>query len=74
MDDADLAQINEERERSVALANLLAADPGEPVESGGVRLCADCGDPISPQRLAAWPKAVRCTDCQGLFESRIRVR
>lgn len=34
--------------------------------------CVDCGDEIEPKRRAALPSAVRCVDCQGIFEQRGR--
>lgn len=68
MDDADRAQINEERERRNALANALVYDQGEPVVRAGVRWCVDCDEPISAERLAAWPQAVRCASCQQEHE------
>jgi DnaK suppressor protein len=36
---------------------------------GEYGLCAECGDEISEQRLAAMPFAVRCCECQGQVES-----
>lgn len=35
-------------------------------------ICIDCGDPISPARLAAQPGAVRCIECQRDFEMNSR--
>ncbi len=34
--------------------------------------CIDCGEPISPARLAAQPGAVRCIECQRDFEMNSR--
>ena len=31
-------------------------------------ICVDCGDDIEPRRLAAFPTAKRCVDCQSLHE------
>jgi DnaK suppressor protein len=31
--------------------------------SGGYGLCADCGEPIGAERLAARPSANRCVHC-----------
>ena len=36
---------------------------------GEYGLCAECGDEISEQRLAAMPFAVRCCECQGMTET-----
>lgn len=30
--------------------------------------CLDCGEPIPAARLAAWPSAARCVDCQADHE------
>jgi DnaK suppressor protein len=35
------------------------------LESGDYGICVDCGDRISPKRLAAIPWASRCVVCQG---------
>jgi DnaK suppressor protein len=32
--------------------------------------CADCGEPIAPARLAAYPTATRCIECQQAHEAR----
>lgn len=72
MDEADLAQINEERERAFAISSVLDRDPGEPVEHDGVRCCAECDEPIPKTRLAVWPQAIRCADCQAVVEARRR--
>ena len=33
-------------------------------------VCTDCGDAIAPARLAAYPTATRCLECQQSFEAR----
>lgn len=30
--------------------------------------CADCGEPIDPRRLEAYPTALRCIECQTRYE------
>lgn len=35
-------------------------------------VCADCGRPIAPERLAARPTAERCRDCAERAERRAR--
>lgn len=35
-----------------------------------VRYCVDCGEPIPAARLNAVPNAIRCVECQRLFEKR----
>jgi RNA polymerase-binding transcription factor DksA len=32
--------------------------------------CADCGEPIAPARLLAYPTATRCIECQQVYEAR----
>jgi DnaK suppressor protein len=32
--------------------------------------CSDCGEPIAPARLAAYPTATRCIECQQAHEAR----
>lgn len=32
--------------------------------------CLECGDPIRPARLKAYPAAIRCYDCQEKYERR----
>lgn len=36
--------------------------------------CNDCGEQIDPARLAAYPRASRCTDCAAAWEARMRAR
>jgi phage/conjugal plasmid C-4 type zinc finger TraR family protein len=44
-----------------ALARLAGDGYGE---------CSDCGEPIAPARLAAYPTATRCIECQQAHEAR----
>ncbi|GIK85620.1 MAG: TraR/DksA family transcriptional regulator [Burkholderiales bacterium] len=44
-----------------ALARSAAGTYGE---------CVDCGEPIAPARLRAYPAATRCIACQGALEKR----
>jgi len=37
---------------------------------GSYGICTDCGDAIAPARLAAYPTATRCIECQQSFEAR----
>ena len=32
--------------------------------------CIDCGEPIAPARLSAYPTATRCLECQRTHEAR----
>jgi RNA polymerase-binding transcription factor DksA len=51
----------EEEERRIAEARRALAD-------GSYGICANCHRPIPPERLRAVPEAVRCLNCQRLFE------
>jgi DnaK suppressor protein len=51
----------EEEERRIAEARRALAD-------GSYGICVNCHRPIPPERLLAVPEAVRCLDCQRLFE------
>ena len=53
---ADLAQVD------AALARMRDGTYGE---------CADCGEPIAPARLMAYPTAQRCVSCQGAYEKKL---
>ncbi len=74
MDDADCAEALERLHRRAAVDKALnAPQHGEgerPHEEDGVRLCLDCGEPIHPERLRAWPDAVRCVACKQRWEAR----
>jgi hypothetical protein len=41
-----------------------AAEALERIEDGSYGFCRQCGQPISPKRLAALPWAALCTGCQ----------
>jgi DnaK suppressor protein len=51
---AELSEID------AALARMDTASYGE---------CVDCGEPIAPARLAAYPTATRCLECQQTYEA-----
>jgi phage/conjugal plasmid C-4 type zinc finger TraR family protein len=53
--------LNELTEVDAALARLRDGSYGE---------CSDCGEPIAPARLSAYPTATRCIECQQTFEAR----
>ena len=40
------------------------------MRDGSYGVCIDCGDPIAPARLRAYPMANRCIECQQTFEAR----
>jgi DnaK suppressor protein len=55
----------DEEERRIAEARRALAD-------GSYGICKDCHRDIPAARLEAMPEAVRCVDCQRLFEGRHR--
>jgi DnaK suppressor protein len=55
----------DEEERRIAEARRALAD-------GSYGICRDCHREIPAARLEAMPEAVRCVDCQRLFEGRHR--
>lgn len=48
------------------LATVLAAQ--RRLDDGSYGFCAECGEPVSEQRLLAMPQALYCTACQALHE------
>lgn len=54
-----------EEERRISEARHALAD-------GSYGTCKNCGRTIPPARLEAMPEAVRCIDCQRLFEGHHR--
>jgi DnaK suppressor protein len=67
--DEELSETTEifldEEERRIAEARRALAD-------GSYGTCTNCGREIPAARLEAMPEAVRCVDCQRLFEGRHR--
>jgi RNA polymerase-binding transcription factor DksA len=55
----------EEEETRIGEARRALAD-------GTYGICVGCQQPIPPERLRAVPEAVRCVNCQRLFEGRHR--
>lgn len=53
--------LSELRDVEAALGRMKAGTWGE---------CVDCGEPIAPARLRAYPAATRCIVCQGALEKR----
>ena len=53
---ADLTEVD------LALARMRDGTYGE---------CVDCGEPIAPARLMAYPTAQRCINCQGAYERKL---
>jgi RNA polymerase-binding transcription factor DksA len=60
----------QDREVETRLAAIRRANAQAPAgERPALRTCCDCPDPIEPARLAANPRAVRCTACQAEREA-----
>ena len=76
MDIGDRAQAREDELRDDALATAVRNRTHEAARVvDGVRVCLDCEDPISTERLKANPQAVRCAGCQQWQEQqRLRAR
>ena len=53
--------LNELTEVDAAFARL---------RDGSYGVCIDCGEPIAPARLSAYPTATRCIECQQMHEAR----
>ena len=62
----DLAEVrhvlSDLTEVDLALARMRDGTYGE---------CVDCGEPIAPARLMAYPTAQRCINCQGAYERKL---
>jgi DnaK suppressor protein len=73
-DIVDSAGELEQRQRADAhaahLARVRAMQEPAPRTENGVRVCADCGDELDAQRLAAQPDAARCVPCKARAERR----
>ncbi len=73
-DDEERAAQEFEAELDLALLEMRARQCQEietalhMLESGTYGQCIDCEEPILPSRLLARPFAVRCRDCQEVFE------
>jgi phage/conjugal plasmid C-4 type zinc finger protein, traR family len=67
MDEADRAEALIEATTANALARIQAAQ-----QQAGQADCADCGEPIPAARRVANPAAIRCIDCQEIYERRHR--
>ncbi len=59
----DLAEVRH------VLADLTEVDAAlARMRDGSYGECVDCGEPIAPARLMAYPTAQRCVNCQGAYE------
>jgi DnaK suppressor protein len=74
----DSLQLAAEREAEVARVIRetgelqLVQQALQAVDNGSYGECHDCGEAISPKRLAALPWAIRCVECQRKFEGSSR--
>ena len=65
MDAVDRAQEIEAEKLGEALERQARAAA---LDAPGNTLCADCHEPIPPERRLALPSAVRCVNCQAFAE------
>lgn len=62
----DLAEVRH------VLADLTEVDAAlARMRDGTYGDCADCGVPVAPARLMAYPTAQRCIACQGAYEKKL---
>ena len=62
-----LAELDREATELEAVNDALTR-----MEAGNYGNCADCGAPIGQQRLAAWPTALHCINCEARREPAAR--
>lgn len=65
----EAAERNVAFETDAAVAGIRAS-----LREEGENDCVDCDRPIDPKRRAALPSAIRCINCQTLFEGTPRGR
>lgn len=70
MDEADVAQRNQEYLEGLALMTQLAAIP----RGAAANECEECSNGIPLARRMAAPGCTRCVRCQTLFEHRQKER
>jgi len=68
MDEADLAQRDQERFEQMVLKYHLDSMP----QGESAFECEDCGEPIPEGRRKAAPGCTRCVPCQHYHERRFR--
>jgi len=72
---ADIADQTYQRELDASIVDLLDQEAQQVKEAlarqaqGAYGVCARCGAPIDPERLAARPEATLCIACQRELES-----
>jgi len=59
----ELADLRAEQERDHGIGRARYA-----VRRTGGHVCTDCGEAIEPERRDAAPFAIRCIDCQIIYE------
>ena len=75
---ADVADFSFQRELSDTQARVLQQEENqvreaiERAKAGQYGICADCGNPIGKERMAARPEATLCIDCQSRREQEAR--
>lgn len=57
------AELQQRREAEILARHLARPDTSQSALATGC--CIDCAQPIAPGRLAIYPRALRCTDCQS---------
>ena len=62
-----LAELDREASELEAVNDALTR-----MEAGNYGNCTDCGAPIGPQRLAAYPTALHCITCEARREQAAR--
>jgi len=65
--EADLVHLSRAAEELAVIEQALSR-----IENGEFGACAECGGDIERPRLDANPMAIRCAECQTLFERRAR--
>ncbi|WP_434777676.1 TraR/DksA family transcriptional regulator [Neisseria sp. Ec49-e6-T10] len=68
MDISDQATMREEQFLHAALECALA----QTSHNQGPENCDECGEPIPAARRQALPSAVRCAECQQVYESKAK--
>lgn len=77
-DPTEEVQVHGDREVSFATRSLLVeranrlAEALDRLRGGEYGLCQECGEPISPARLAAMPEVTACVRCQDRLERAAR--
>lgn len=67
-EEAAMARFEEQQRQARIAESLRPFDPKQPIH------CVDCGEVISPKRLAAYPRTRRCVDCAAEVERQYKER